>query len=157
MANTGTPYPLINGQRHSWASAEFRVDGDIVLGITEINYKDKLDPGTVYGAGPRPIAFTLGQASFEGDVTILLEEFNTLVTKLGPGWKAAQFDIVVSYDESGSGLSTIVDTLKGCRITDTEAGASSGSTDGLTRKLPLKMLDILWNGVSAIPAQPLAS
>ncbi len=156
MAATGTPYPLTNGVRHSWASVEIRVSDDIVLGITEINYKDKLDPGIVKGAGVRPIAFTLGSAEFEGDMTILLEEFNTLVTKLGPGWKAVQFDIIVSYDESGSGLSTIVDTIKGCRITDTEAGATSSNTDGTTRKMPFKCLDILWNGVSSIPDQPAA-
>jgi hypothetical protein len=99
----------------------------------------------------------VGKAEFEGDFSIYLEEFNTLVTKLGPGWKAVSFDIVVSYDESGSGLSTIVDTLKGCRITDTESAATSANADASVRKMPFKCLDILWNGVSAIPAQPSAN
>ena len=149
-----TPYPLINGKRHSWASVEIKLADDIILGVTELNYKDSLDPSIVRGAGPRPIAFTLGMAEFDGDLTILLEEFNTLVTKLGPGWKAVSFDIIVTYDESGSGLSTIVDTLKGVRLTTTENGASSSSADATVRKMSLKCLDILWNGVSSIPAQP---
>lgn len=151
------PYPLINGVRHSWASIEIKLADDIILGITELNYKDKLDPGIVKGAGPRPIAFTLGNAEFDGDFTILLEEFNTLVTKLGDAWKSISFDIIVTYDESGSGLSTIVDTIKGCRITDTEASNSSGSTDGSVRKCAIKALDILWNGFSSAPGQPTAS
>lgn len=151
------PYPLINGVRHSWASVEIKLDDDIVLGITEINYKDSLDPTAVYGAGPRPIAFTLGRAEFDGDFSILLEEFNTLITKLGAGWKARQFDIIVTHDESGSGLSTIVDTIKGCRITSTENGSSSANSDANVRKLPFKCLDILWNGLSSLPNQATAT
>jgi hypothetical protein len=152
-----TPYPLTNGVRHSWASVEIKLGDDIILGITEINYKDTLDPGIVKGAGPRPIAFTLGSYEADGDFTILLEEFNTLIQKLGAGWKSVQFEIIVTYDESGSGLSTIVDTLKGCRITSTEGNNSSANADATVRKLPIKCLDILWNGVSSVPAQPSVS
>lgn len=148
-----TPYPLTNGVRHSWASVEIKLSDDIILGITEINYKDNLDPSVVRGAGPRPIAFTTGNYEADGDFTILLEEFNTLLQKLGDGWKTQQFDIIVTYDESKSGLSTIVDTLKGCRITSTEGSNSSSNSDPSLRKLPFKCLDILWNGVSSLPAQ----
>jgi hypothetical protein len=147
-------YPLINGVRHSWASIEIRVAGNIVLGITEINYNDGLEPGVVRGAGARPIALTTGEASFDGDFTILLEEFNTLVSLLGPRWKTVAFDIVVSYSEEDSGLTTIVDTIQGARITKTEAGNSSGSTDGTTRKCTIKPMGLLWNGVDSMPAQP---
>jgi len=151
------PYPLVNGARHSWASVEIKVNDDIILGITECNYKDSLDPTAVYGAGPRPIAFTLGRAEYDGDFSILLEEFNTLIQKLGAGWKSKSFDIIVTHDESGSGLSTIVDTIKGCRITSTESASSSANADPNVRKLPFKALDILWNGLSSLPAQVTAS
>lgn len=152
-----TQYPQVNGVRHSWASVEIRLADDIVLGIQDINYKDSLDPTAVYGAGPRPIAFTLGRAEFSGDLSILLEEFNTLITKLGAGWKAVSFDIIVTYDESGSGLSTIVDTLKGVRLSDTDGSNSNGNSDPTVRKCSFKCLDILWNGLSSVPAQPSAS
>jgi hypothetical protein len=71
-------FPMINGVRHSWSSVEIRLDNGIVLGITEINYSPKLEPGIVRGAGALPIAFTLGNAEYDGDFTILLEEFNSL-------------------------------------------------------------------------------
>ena len=151
------PYPLVNGVRHSWASVEIKANDDIVLGITEVNYKNSLEPSEVMGAGPRPIAYTLGKASFDGDFTILLEEFNAFITKLGAGWQSRAFDIVVTYDESGSGLSTIVDTIKGCRITSTEGAATSANADAIVRKLPFKALDILWNGLSGVPNQVTAT
>lgn len=148
------PYPLINGQRHSWSSIEIRLNGNIVLGLTEINYSPTLEPGVVRGAGALPIGHTLGNAEYEGDFTILLDEFNALTTALGAAWMTKPFDIVVSYDESASGLSTIVDTLGGCRITKVEAGASADSTDPITRKCTVKYLTLLLNGVSPMPAQP---
>lgn len=147
-------YPQINGVRHAWSSVELRVDGDIILGITEIDYKASLDPGEVRGAGSAPIAFTLGNSSFEGSLTILLQEFNTLVSKLGAGWMGKAIEIIVSYDESGSGLSTIVDTIQGVRLTSVENSLSASSTDPTVRKLPFKALNILYNGQAATPQAP---
>jgi hypothetical protein len=155
MANI--PYPLVNGQRHSWSSIEARIAGQIVLGFTEINYSPTLEPGIVRGAGSLPIGMTRGNAEFDADFTILLEEFNNLVTILGERFMLVPFDIVVSYDESDSGLSTIVDTIQNCRITKIEASNSSGTTDGTARKCTVKHIGILLNGVNPMPEQPTVS
>lgn len=149
-----TPYPLIQGVRHSWASLEIRVAGNIILGLTELNYSPTLDPAVVIGAGSLPIGHTVGRMEYEGDFSILLEEFNALQLQLGPNWMTKPFDIIASYDESGSGLSTIVDTLGGCRITKVEAGASADSTDPIVRKCTIKYLSLLLNGVNPGPNQP---
>lgn len=156
------PYPLVNGVRHSWSSIEIRAAGGIILGVTEINYSPTLDPAVVRGAGSLPIGHTLGNAEFDGDFSILLEEFNSLMTLLGSGAMTIPFDIVVAYDPSlgtvaTSGMSVIVDTLQSCRISKIENTASSGSTDALVRKCTLKYLGLLLNGVSPLPTQPTAS
>ena len=155
-------YPLINGVRHSFSSVEIRLNNSIVLGITEINYTPTLDPAVVRGAGALPIALTLGNAEYDGDFSILLEEFNQLQTQLGEGMMVVAFDIVISYDATignvpDGGLSVIVDTLKGCRITKIEHGASSGSTDAIVRKCTIKPMDILLNGLRVGPEQPTAA
>lgn len=156
MAVTGTAYPLVNGARHSWASVEIRLAGQIVLGITEINYTPTLEPAVVYGAGSQPIGMTVGKAEYEGEFTILLEEYNTLVSTLGDGFMTQFFDIVVSYDTGSTGLSVIVDTLQACRITKVESSNSSTSTDASVRKCSLKMLGILSDGFQPGPDQPSA-
>jgi len=142
------PYPLTNGFRHSWASIEIRANGPVINGVTEINYSPSLEPGLVFGAGAEAVGRTVGQSKYEGDMTILLEEFNDLVTALGPNWMTVEFDIVVSYDASGSGLSVIQDTLRACRITKYEASNSTTSQDGTARKCTLSILRILTNGVA---------
>lgn len=144
-------YPLINGSRHSWASIELRCAGSVVQGGTEINYSPSLEPTFVFGAGAEPIGRTLGQAGYEGDVTLLLEEFNELVERLGDNWMTVAFDIVVSHDASGAGLSVIQDTLIGCRITKVENSSSSSSTEPTTRKCTLSIMRIKMNGVDPGP------
>lgn len=151
-------YPLVNGVRHDWSSVELVVANYRQLGITKIDYSDKLTGAPVRGAGPKIIGFTTGIQENTGSFTILLEEFQNLVTNLqiiNPAWKLAYFDIVVSY--SAAGLSTVVDTIVGCRVDEVKIGTTdSGSTDPTTRDLTLLVTDILWNGVSGNPQQPLA-
>jgi hypothetical protein len=145
------PYPLVNGFRHAWSSIEIRAAGNIIKGVTEINYAPSLEPGIVYAAGAEPIGRTLGQSKYEGDMSILLEEFNDLVTALGDNWMTVSFDVIVSHDASGSGLSVIQDTLRGCRITEVENGSSATSTDATVRKCTLSIMRILMNGVAPGP------
>lgn len=141
--------PLINGFYHSWASIEIRCNGNVIQGFTEINYSPGLEPGIVFGAGAEPIGRTLGQASYEGDFTLLLAQFNELITALGENFLTKSFDVVVSY--SSPEIPDTVDTLKGCRITKVENGASTGSTDAVTRKCTLSVMRILLNGLAPGP------
>lgn len=155
-------YPLTNGFRHSWSSIEFRLAGDITLGCTEINYAVKTDRGYVRGAGALPIGQTLGNFTFEADLSILVSEFDQVMQLLGPQAMTQFWDIVVSYDAGvglidASPLAVIQDTIQQVTITEIAAAASSGSADGLTRKFTLMPSGILWNGVSLTPDQPRAS
>ncbi len=149
-------YPLINGLRHDWSSIEIRVATNIILGITKIDYSDKLTGSPVRGAGPKIIGWTTGIQENSGSFSILLEEFQALQTALqsiNPVFKLAFFDIVVSY--SSPGLTTVADSLLACRIDEVKVGTTdSGSVDPSTRDLTLLVTDILWNGISGNPAQP---
>lgn len=156
MGTNQASYPLINGLRHDWSSIEIRVATNIILGITKIDYSDKLTGAAVRGAGPKIIGWTTGNQENSGSFTILLEEFQALISTLqdiNPAFKLAFFDIVISY--SSPGLTTVVDSLLGCRIDEVKVGTTdSGSTDPSTRDLTLLVTDVLWNGVSGNPLQP---
>jgi hypothetical protein len=151
-------YPLINGVRHSWAEVEIRVDNTIILGCTKIDYSDKLDPGIVRGAGSNIIAFTTGIQETSGSITFLLEEFQVLVQALqqkNPTWKLVQFPIMVTYDGSASGLSTIQDTIIGARISEVKIGTTeAGSADPMTRECSLFHMGVQWGDALGSPPFP---
>jgi hypothetical protein len=144
-------YPLINGVRHDWSSIEFAVQLPngapiVIVGVKSINYKFEKKGTLVYGTGPKPVGITRGVFTPDGDVEMYLDEFSLLVAQLGPGFADVPVTARVSYSE---GERTYTDTLIGARIAGVEASQSQGA-DPLTRKLPLTMLDILYNGASAV-------
>lgn len=152
-------YPLVRGFRHSWSSVEFRLAGDVTLGCTEINYSIKTDRSYVRGAGAIPLGQTLGNFTFEADLSILVAEFDQFMTLLGPQAMTQFWDIVVSYDAgiglaNGSPLAVVQDTIQQATITEISAAVSSGSSDGLVRKLTLMPSGLLLNGVAATPDIP---
>jgi hypothetical protein len=155
-------YPLVNGFRFAWSSVEIRLAGDITLGCTEINYSIKTDRAYVRGAGALPIGQTLGNFTYEADLSILVSEFDQFMTNLGPQAMTQFWDIVVSYDSgiglfNASPLAVVQDTIQSATITEISAAVSSGSSDGLVRKITLMPSGLLLNGVAATPDQPTVS
>lgn len=157
-------YPLINGVWHSWAEVEIKFAGNTILGITKVDYSDKLSGAPVRGAGPLIIGYTTGNQEVSGSFTLLLESFQQLINLLAEqrptdsAWKLVPFDISVSYDGSASGLSVVTDTIKACRIEEVKVGTTeAGSTDPMTRECTILHQGVIWGNVSTgNPLQPRA-
>jgi hypothetical protein len=144
---TPIKYPLINGVRHSFASVELKFAGQIFIGVKAVNYSRTRTRAEVRGNHPDPLGKTQGENVYAGDIEIYLAEFNRLETLLGAGYGDSFFSCVVTY--SANGFDTIVDTITGCTIDTTEAALSQGP-DPLTRKIDLKPLKILFNGIDDV-------
>jgi hypothetical protein len=153
----GLPFPITNGVRHSWSSVAGKFNGITIAGITSINYAPKLEPSVVAAAGPLPIGFTTGRASFTGDFEMLLQEANDFIASIGPSFMTALGNMEVSYSDEGyttAGVGIYVDTISSFRITEMSAAMSSSSTDALVRKFTIIPLGILINGINPMPNQP---
>lgn len=156
MPLTLPSYPLINGVLPDWSCIQFTPqlpDGSAsqVVGIKSISYKLEQDPADVFGTGQTPVGITKGTMKFSGDVEMYIKEFYALVDALGPGFTNIPITITVAYSV---GDFTRTDTLLGCRMLAPEASQSQGA-DALTRKMTLKMLGILFDGIA--PGDELAA
>lgn len=145
-------YPLINGTRHEWSSIEIKLDGITYVGVSSINYSDKLEPQKVRGTHPKPIGRTRGEYDAEGSIELYIAEAavfrKALADKVGGnGYKEVAFDIVVQYGESE--FDTITDTVVGARI-KTDAGGGAKGPDPLATKWDLDVMNILWNGIDSL-------
>src|SRR6185312_10073383 len=152
MSTTPISYPLINGVRHSWASVEANVAGQIYY-ITSINYSRERKRTMVKVNHPDPVAKTRGENDYDADVEMLLAEFNALQAALvaqanalglNGGYGDVPFKIVVSYTEAG--LDTVTDTILGCKMDSTDA-SNTQRTDPTKRKFKTNPLKIIYNGI----------
>ena len=156
-------YPLINGNYSSANSAMIKIAGLQFVGIKSLNYDDDLKPGEVRGLHARIVGRTTGIESAKGDVELYLPEFLQLQAALKlaalarfgtpAGWKQVEFNIMSSIGELGGVIAQ--DELIACRVTSVAAGLSAGSSDAVTRKCGLSIVNIKWNGEESL-AFPLA-
>jgi hypothetical protein len=152
---TPIAYPLINGVRHSWASVELKVGGQIIYGVKSINYSRKRTRVMARGFSPDPLGKTRGVNEYTADIELYLAEFNYLQAVLqalaatqqgaanGNGYGDVFFQVTSMYSENG--FDQITDTINGCTMDSTEVGQTQ-SADPLVRKFELNPLKILFNG-----------
>jgi hypothetical protein len=153
--------PLINGNRYSFASIEFRIPqigARRYIGLKAINYTDDLQPGDVYGTAPQKIGRTNGKSAPTANMEIYALEFDDLVQNLvasavargyppNVGFMQVSFDIIVAYADIGAPV--IVDTIFGARITKPDKQRQEGS-DPLSVRCDLNIMAIDHNGVAGV-------
>jgi len=135
--------PLINGVRYDFSSIVFHINGDLIIGVKEISYKNTRDRGEVRGTSLQKLGRTRGQYKAEASATIFRREFDDLVDRLGDGYMEVVFPITVSYADDGQPL--VTDTIVGCTITEDEHSNSAG-TDATEVKLTFDPMYILIKG-----------
>lgn len=140
-------YPLIRGNRFDYSSIEANINGAVFVGISEIDYSHKLDPGMMRGTSALPNGRTRGQYEAKGSITLYKSEAAELIAALGDGYLERSFDIVVHYAEAGSPM--VTDTLIGCRIVD-DGNSHKEGNDALTQKLELSIMRVDMNGVKPV-------
>lgn len=150
-------YPLINGTRHSFASVEAKVAGQI-FPLVEINYNRERKREYLRGNHPDPFGKTLGENEYTADGTWPLAEWNLIQALLQKkavqggaqaraGYGNVFFPIYVTYSENG--FDTICDVLIGCTLDSAEAAAKQGPSPML-RKSMLNPVKILYNGIDDV-------
>lgn len=150
MPPVAIQYPLINGHRYSYASSQFRFNGQLYLGIKSLNYKMSLKAGIVRGTSPNPIGRTVGEAEYTGDCEMLRLEYNNLLRQLGApvvGFGESPFLITVTFFEIGSEVT--IDEIVGARIEEPDASNASG-TDASSIKFAFSAMRILHNGAPIV-------
>lgn len=150
------PFPLVNGERHSWASVEVNAAGTLFY-CTGVNWSRKRTRTMVRVNHPDPIAKTRGNNEYSGDIEMLVAEANlfqaTLINLanqqgLNGGYGDVFFTVLVNYTEVS--LDTVTVQLLGCTM-DSWEQSNSESTEGSKVKMELAPLKILVNGQDDLP------
>jgi hypothetical protein len=140
---------IINGRQYGFADITVVMGGRDVIGLRGIKYTSKQEKEVLYGKGNKPLSIQKGNISYEGEVTVLQSELETLML-LGKatGKKASVLDlnltIVVCYGNPVEGDPMIVDKLFGVQFTE-EAKELKQGDKNMEITLPFICTDIKYS------------
>lgn len=132
---------LINGEAYAWTHIDFPVFGQVMQGITEINYMKKQEKTNNYGRGNKPVSRGRGKIEPEASITVEMKEAEWLKIKAaGSLLNVRPFDVPVVF--SGDGIVMTTHILKDVEFTEVGIDTKSGDTV-IYVKLPLIISDVI--------------
>lgn len=142
-------YPNINGLEYSYSSIVLNVDGQQYLGVTSINYNDKLSPAYSRGTSPVPLGGTAGEWEGGGDIEFNKTDAQALIDALGDGWGRRTIQITIQYADDG--MDVITDDLPAVRLISADSSNSAGSDPSKTKFGLWLLKPIKRNGIAITP------
>lgn len=145
-------YPSINGIEPSYCDIRLMVGPGLrLVGVKTLNYKDNGEIPKVRGMAANDIGRTTGKNSPEGDIEMLLKEWNKLLPFLTQGGTVGYSQTIVpalqvTIDVPGDRTLTTTDSLVAVRFYGAEKSFSE-STDALMVKASLSIMRILHGGI----------
>lgn len=109
---------MFNSRQYSYADITLELGGRIVTGARGIKYDSKMEKELVYAKGNEPQHIQRGNVSYEGELTILQSELETL-RLLGQGSVLnLRLDATVVYGDPSKGDTLVVDKIRGLEFTE---------------------------------------
>lgn len=109
---------MFNSREYEFADVAVIVGGKDITGLRGVKYSVKQEKEAIYGKGNLPHSIQRGNKSFEGEITVLQSELETLIANSpDQDLMELQFDTIVSYGNPSNGDVMITDKLIGCQIT----------------------------------------
>lgn len=110
---------MFNSREYEYADVTAILGGKDLTGLRGVKYSVKQDKELIYGKGNQPHSIQKGNKSYEGEITVLQSELETLIANSPKqDLMDLQFDLVVCYGNPANGDVMITDKLIGCQITE---------------------------------------
>lgn len=118
---------MFNTREYQWSDITLVLGGKDITGIQGVSYTEKQEKEAIYGKGAEPHSIQRGNKSYEGEITLLQSEFETLVAN-APNRDILKLnlDAVVCYGNPAEGTVMISDILQGIEFTEVPNTMSQG-------------------------------
>ncbi|MDD3526354.1 MAG: hypothetical protein PHX39_05285 [Bacteroidales bacterium] len=109
---------MFNSKQYEYADITLELGGRVVTGARGVKYSSKQEKELVYAKGNEPQHIQRGNLSYEGEITVLQSELETL-RALGKGSVLSlRLDAVVVYGNPSSGDVAVIDKIRGLEFTE---------------------------------------
>ena len=110
---------MFDSRQYEYADITLMLGGKDITGVRGIQYAAKQEKELVYGKGSEPISIQKGNRSYEGTLTLLQSELETLIkNSKDRSILSLQLDAEISYGNSNAGDVMIVDSLQAIQFTE---------------------------------------
>ncbi len=109
---------MFNSREYEFADLTAVVGGKDITGLRGLKYTTKQEKEHLYGKGNEPVAIQKGNKSYEGELTVLVSELETLRLNGGGTILDLQIDIVAVYGNPLQGDVMVTDVLQGVQFTE---------------------------------------
>jgi len=134
---------MFDSRQYEYNDLTVVMGGKMITGLRGIKYKPKQEKEPLYGKGNKPQSIQRGNKSYEGEISLLQSEMESLRASTPTGdILDLQMDIVVCYGNPSNGDVMITDIVKGAEFTEGEKGMKQGDKH-MEVTLPFIALDVL--------------
>ncbi|HOU67776.1 MAG TPA: hypothetical protein PLN63_00050 [Paludibacteraceae bacterium] len=110
---------MFDSRQYEFADVTLVLGGKDITGIRGIKYSKKQEKEVLYGKGNQPHSIQKGNISYEGELTLMQGELETLIaSSKDASVLSLQLDAVVCYGNPANGDMMITDVLQGIQFTE---------------------------------------
>ncbi len=109
---------MFNSKQYSYADITLELGGRIVTGARGVKYDSKMEKELVYAKGSEPQHIQRGNLSYEGELTLLQSELETLRALGGGSVLKLRLDATVVYGDPLNGDVIVTDKIRGLEFTE---------------------------------------
>jgi hypothetical protein len=115
-----------NSRQYEWADITLIVGGRDIVTARGVKYSIKIESEPVYGKGREPLSIQRGNASYEGEFTMLQSDFDALEDAGGGNILSLSVDCEVSFGNPASGDVMRTHRIVGARFTEAALDIKQG-------------------------------
>lgn len=109
---------MVNTREFEWSDITLVVAGRNVQGFRGVKYSEKQGKELLHAKGNKPHSIQHGNISYEGELTLLQSEYETLRLAMGGSILSGSVSMVVAYGNPTRGDLMVTDLLSGCEFTE---------------------------------------
>ncbi|MCK9452861.1 MAG: hypothetical protein M0Q90_14295 [Bacteroidales bacterium] len=109
---------MFDTRQYEYADITVALGGRIITGLRGVKYNSKQEKEAVYGKGNEPMHIQKGNKSYEGEISMLQSELETLRLAGKGSVLGLRLDAVVAYGNPSKGDVLIVDKIRGIEFTE---------------------------------------
>jgi len=120
---------MFDSREYEWNDMNIVFGGGLLVGITELKYKETQEKELSYAKGNQPRSIQKGNFGYSGSLKCKQSEYEALVAKGNGSVLNIEADIIAAYGNPTNGDAITTDRISKLQFTEAEKGMKQGDKE----------------------------